>query len=155
MRCRTARRRLNSYLDDRLAEKERQALVAHLSACERCRATRDLYQATRAALAAQGPAEPPPGLAIRAANLALAATRKPEWASEPASYWLHQLRWPALAAATAAACLALVLFLSVPGDQAPPAPGDTGGALAQLVGLDDLSLDPMEEGARVLGQEVE
>ncbi|MDD4952971.1 MAG: zf-HC2 domain-containing protein [Desulfovibrionaceae bacterium] len=155
MRCRTARRRLNPFLDDRLGDRERLALMAHLSACERCRATRDLYQVTRAALAAQGPAEPPPGLAIRAANLALAAAREPERRPEPASYWLHLLRWPALATASAAACLALVLFLQAPGEPAPPAQGDAGSALAQLVSMDDLAPDPMDEGARVLGQEVE
>lgn len=157
MRCRAARRRLTPYLDERLGERERQGLEVHLLACERCRATLALNQTTRAVLGAQGPAEPPPGLAARAANLALAAARGRARTLEPAADWMRLLRWPALATAAAAAALALALFVESPGPDggSSPEPRDAAATLAQLSGLDEAVLDPLEEGARVLGQEVE
>lgn len=155
MRCKTATRRLTPYLDDRLGDRDRLELGAHLSGCASCRETQALLVAARTALATQGPAEPTPGLAARAANEALAAAPRPARAQEPAGEWLRLLGWPALATASAAATLALVLFAQSPGPGAPPEPRDAAATFAQLAGLDDADLDPLEEGARVLGQEVE
>ena len=118
MRCGESRRLMSLARDERLGAQGRTTLEAHLSTCGACRQESALYEGARTMLRAQGPAQPPVGLAARAAAAALAAADRAAQAGVTAtpsgglSGWLSDvLRFlvPGTAAAAMAAA-ALVVF---------------------------------------------
>lgn len=145
MRCGKVERLLTPYLDERLEEGMRREVEAHLRGCPRCEEAHRTLRATRNALAAMGPAEPPPGLAQRALRTALAGRRA------PAQSWLERLfpmAWRT-AAVSATAAVALLVASNVTQHAAPSA--DVGDAVAEVtstraIGLDDQSLASLTLG---------
>jgi anti-sigma factor RsiW len=142
MWCRTATRLLSAHLDDRLGERRRADLDAHLARCAACREDLEALRAASQSLRSLGRAEPPPGLAARVVRAAMAAPRRePSWLER-----LLPLTWP-VAAATAAAALALAITVPAPAALSPEDPVETvlsGGAF-----------DPDRALAAVVLEEVE
>ncbi len=111
MKCRSCRRALTRYLDDRLDADARAAVDAHMAACDPCAAERDAIAGTRAALAAIGPARVPSDLANRAVAL---ATTPP---GEPAPGLLGAFVRVGVPAAGIAVALAIALMSIPPADE--------------------------------------
>lgn len=152
MRCGKIERLLTPYLDGRLDEVARQAVEAHLETCDGCRETHALLGLASQSLAAQGPAEPPEGLAERAARAAFAAESQ-----APASAWeglLGALRWPAAATAAASILLAIGLVATSPQRPAPSA-GSRDDVVAAAMVHDDSALDDEPSGLGALFDEEE
>jgi len=82
MRCRTARRRLNAYLDGELLAAERSRMEEHLDHCEGCRAALERLRGVADALAAASAPPPVPEgfhwrLMARAAQNSEQSRRRP------------------------------------------------------------------------------
>ena len=112
MRCRTARRSLLAARDGELAPAEREALGAHLSGCEGCRALAgETARLHRALAAMQQRAEVPPGLAeatLRRVRAEVVDERAPRGA------------WWWMAAPLAAGLAGVVMWHAWPAAVVPP-----------------------------------
>lgn len=128
MTCRDCQNQLSQYVDDRLDETRRQQIEAHRAECATCEQAYRLMSRTRAALAAEGPAAVPAGLAERAARAALTAE------APPARSWLSQwipVAWPT---AVAAAAATILLLVSAPPESRPAASATAGDPVSAVMG---------------------
>ena len=117
MRCRTVRRSLLAARDGELAPVEREALDAHLGACEACRALAGETARLHRALAAMPQrADVAPGLAE--ATLRRVRAEMPEDAPARGAWW-----W--MAAPLAAGLAGVVMWHTWPTAVAPPQQGAT------------------------------
>jgi anti-sigma factor RsiW len=137
MSCRKTKKTLSGYLDDRLTSEARADFEAHVADCDECRETLRLLQAAKTALAADGPAEPPPDLAARATRAAFAAADTRKARPSFIDRWTR-VAWPAAAAATVTA-VALLLFAGGKGNGIPSeeAIHDPVAAVEQIVSPPD------------------
>lgn len=142
MRCGKVERLLTPYLDGRLDEAAQRTLEAHLEGCGPCRETHALLAMAQRSLAAEGPAEPPEGLAERAARAAFTADRPAVGFS--LEDFLRVLRWPA--AATAASSVVLAIGLVVSSPQRPPSAATEDEAVAALRVPGEPALDDESSG---------
>ena len=128
MICRDCQNQLSDYVDNRLDETRRQQIEAHRAECESCEQTYRLMSRTRAALAAEGPAVVPAGLAERAARAALTAD------AQPARSWVDRwipVAWPTAIVAAAATVLLLV---SAPPESRPATSATAGDPVSAVMG---------------------
>lgn len=108
--CKWCEKLLTPYLDSRLDADERAEVESHLASCESCRSMHALLSGAAAVLAAEGPAEPSPDLAARAARAALDAAEREAAKPTFVERWIR-VAWPAAAAASVATVLLLVFGL--------------------------------------------
>jgi anti-sigma factor RsiW len=115
MRCNDCQENMSRSLDGRLDKESQAALDAHVAACADCTKEMAVLRGTAHALRSIGRAEPPAGLARRAALAAFRAQKEGK-TSRVSSWWsdLFRFAWPA-AAASAVAAASLMVVANVRG----------------------------------------
>jgi anti-sigma factor RsiW len=112
MDCILVRRELSDYIDGELPEDERQAIEAHLAACEACRAACALLQDVDDAMATWPVLAEPQGLAARVMQ-EIRASESRTMPHVRAQLWEYlRPRWQDTLLALALALTVAVLFLS-------------------------------------------
>lgn len=109
MSCRRVELLLPAAVDERLDPGQRSEVEGHLTRCATCADALAVMRDARAALAACGPAEPPPHLAERISRSVRAAAG----ADAAPSFWdrFIPIAWPTALAASAAAVVLVALLL--------------------------------------------
>jgi len=136
MNCRECQKNLSDYRDDRLDETQRNSVDAHRRECAACDKSYRLVRRSMEIMAAEGPAQPPTGLAERAARAAFTAGQ----AAPTRSFfdrWIP-VAWPSAALAAAAA---VVLMLTSPAG-APAASSANVDSISIV--MDDAEADDFE-----------
>jgi len=147
--CKKYEKLLSLYLDARLDTSGRAEVDRHLATCEACRATIALLSGAAAALAAEGPAEPPPGLAARAARGALAAGSR-EARPSFIERWIR-VAWPTAAAASVAT--ALLLFFGLSAGNGNGQAGTSGDPVALIAQQSEPETDELVRSVLAMEEE--
>jgi len=152
MRCSGTKELMSRSLDGRLDKEGEATLSQHLAGCPGCAKELAVMRATSTTLRAIGRAEPPAGLARRAALAALNAQREGKTV-RATSWWSELVRfaWPA-ATASAVAAAALLVVASGQGAGAPELSRDSDPAAVLSIDRDAISGNMM---SRMLGEEVD
>lgn len=132
MRCGQAREWISKRSDGRLGEAESTQLTAHLDTCAECRSFAGVLHGSQVSLRAVGAAQPPAGLARRAALAAFAA-QKAGAQPRASSWWseLFRLAWPT-AALSGAAAAAMLFFAGAPVSVGDAELGDPAGVTLSM-----------------------